>query len=248
MQLTKSTRAHLPDHSRRDTGSAVPSENISQVLLDLQRSSTLVSVSITGLPGTHLSILLKVDTQRGVLLFDGLQSPNLDHVIEAGALLSVSAKLGPNNIEFDCIVEAPFQLNKTPSFKAQLPISLRISERRNDYRVRIPAAMSSSAVELTTDSGPFQGRLIDISRQGAAALLPMKIDTTIGSKVSCAIRLMDSQLDTHADIRSASEQQGYQRVGLRFTDLSPVEHKRIDASIATLERIILRDSVRLRAR
>ena len=240
--------AAISDHSRRDSDSAVRTRNISQVLLDLQTSSTLISIAVAGLPGTYLSILLKVDTERDVLLFDGLQSLHHDQAIEAGTVISVSAKLGLNSIEFDCIIEAPFELNKTPAFKAHVPIALRITERRNSYRVRIPVSMSSSLVQLTTDNGPYQGRLIDISRQGAAALLPIKIDTIVGSKVTCAIHLMDSQLDTHADVRSASEQQGCQRVGLLFTDLSSVAHKRIDASIATLERIILRDSVRLRAR
>ncbi|MES2491501.1 MAG: flagellar regulator YcgR PilZN domain-containing protein [Pseudomonadota bacterium] len=241
-------RAVVPDYSRRDSGSVVSSKNISQVLLDLQSSNSLISISVAGLSGTYLSMLLKVDTQNDILLFDGLQSPHLDHVIEAGAVVSVSAKLGANNIEFDCIIEASFALNKAPAFKAHVPVSLRITERRNAYRVRIPAAMSSSLIQLTTDNGPYQGRLIDISRQGAAALLPIKINTIVGNKVTCAIHLMDTQLDTHADIRSASTQQDGQRLGLLFTDLSSIEHKRIDTSIATLERIILRDYVRLRAR
>lgn len=248
MHTTKITHAVVPDHSHQDTDSVVRTQNIWQVLLDLQTSSTMISVSVAGLPGTYLSILLKVDIEHDTLLFDGLQSLHLDHLIEAGAVVSVSAKLGLNNIEFDCVVEAPFHLNKTPAFKAHVPTALRISERRNSYRVKIPATMSSSPVQLTTDNGPYQGRLIDISRQGAAALLPIKVDTIVGSKVTCTIRLMDNQLDTQADVRSASEQQGCQRVGLLFTDLSPVERKQIDTSIATLERIILRDSVRLRAR
>lgn len=245
MSLTSKSNA---SHSARNTHVGVSSREILPTLLDLQSSGTLISVSISGLPGTYLSIVLKADLHKGTLLFDGLRSHQADQQVKAGAIVTVRAKLGVNNVAFDCTVDAPFQLNRTATFSACFPSAMHIIEQRNDYRVRIPEAMSSSALQLNTDDGTHEGRLLDISRHGAGTLLSSKINSDAGSRVSCSFQLLDTRVETAADIRSASEINAHQRLGLLFVDIPASERKRLDSTIAALERIILRDHARLMAR
>jgi c-di-GMP-binding flagellar brake protein YcgR len=177
-----------------------------------------------------------------------LQSHHADQLVSAGSVATISAKLGLSNIAFDCIVDAPFHLNRTSTFSARFPSSLRVSEQRNAYRVKIPETMSLSTVQLGTDYGHHVGRLLDISRQGAGALLPMNINSGVSSRVSCSFQLLDAQFEARADVRSSLELNRHQRLGLFFEDLTASEHKRLDSTIAALERIILRDHARLLAR
>jgi hypothetical protein len=90
--------------------------------------------------------------------------------------------------------------------------------------------------------------LLDISRHGAGALLPIEINSAISSQVSCSFHLLDTEFETRANIRSSLELNKHQRLGLLFADLTAIEHKRLDFTIAALERIILRDHARLLAR
>lgn len=222
------------------------SSNILTALLDLESSGKLVSVSVSGLPGNYLSVVLKADVQQGTLQFDGLRSMHTHHLVRAGAVVSVRCKLGFNDLAFDCIVDTPFQLNTAPSFSAHFPSSMRISERRNSYRVRIPESLSVPAVQLDTEEFSYQGRLLDVSRQGSGVLLSVRNPAAIGNRLSCSFHLLDAEFKAQADVRSASEMNGQYRLGLRLVDLSAAEHKKLDSTIATLERIILRDHARLR--
>lgn len=221
------------------------SKSILTALLDLESSGKLISISISGLPGTYLSVLLKADVQRGTLLFDGLRSSNTHQVVKAGVVVSVRAKLGFNDLAFDCIVDAPFQLNTATSFSAHFPSSLHLSERRNSYRVRIPESLSIPAVQLETEERIYEGRLLDISRQGSGVLMSVNNRSAIGNRVSCSFQLLDTQFKTYADVRSAAEINSQYRLGLRLVDLSAADHKKLDATIASLERTILRDHARL---
>jgi len=222
------------------------SKSILAALLDLESSGKLVSISVSGLPGTYLSVLLKADVQRGTLLFDGLRSFNTQHVVKAGSVVSVRSKLGFNDLSFSCIVDSAFQLNTANSFSAHFPSSLHVSERRNNYRVRIPESLPVPAVQLETADCIYQGRLLDISRQGSGVLMSVKNRSAIGNRVYCSFQLLDTPFKTCADVRSATEINGQYRLGLRLVDLSAAEHKKLDATIASLERTVLRDHARLR--
>lgn len=231
------------------TTSAVSgSKNILPVLLDLESRGALVSTSVAGLPGTYLSILLKADIRTGKLLFDGLRSSQSDQQIPKGSVVTVRTRLGSRNVSFDCIVDTPFQLNRSPTFSAHFPLSLQSIDQRNAYRIRIPDGMSASAVQLSAGEVCYEGRLIDISRKGAGTLLPIRINPETDSRVLCSFQLMGTRFETHADIRSASDVNFYQRLGLLFADLPANEHRRLDSTIAALERTILRDHARLTAR
>lgn len=235
--------ATVPTSNARDG-----SKDIVPMLLDLQSRGTLISVSVSGVPDTYLSIVLKADIRSGRLLFDGLRSHHSNLTVKAGSMVTVRARLGMDNVAFDCIVDTPFQMNKTATFSAHFPRSLQVVEQRNAYRVRIPAAMSTSAVQLDMGDNRYEGRLLDISRKGAGTLLPIRINPGMEPRVRCSFRLLDSRFETRADIRSASELNTQHRLGLLFADLPTAEHRRLDSTIAALERIILRDHARLMVR
>lgn len=224
------------------------SKDILPVLLDLQSRGALISISVSGLPGTYLSIVLKADIHAGRLLFDGLRSHHTDQQIPVGSVVTVRTRLGSSNVVFDCIVDAPFQLNRSSTFSAHFPSSLQSVDQRNAYRIRIPDAMSASAVQLSAGDVRYEGRLLDISRKGAGTLLSIRINPEVDNRVLCSFQLLGSRFETHADIRSASDVNLHQRLGLLFADLPATEHRRLDATIAALERTILRDHARLMAR
>jgi c-di-GMP-binding flagellar brake protein YcgR len=118
--------------------------------------------------------------------------------------------------------------------------------RRDSYRVHIPGAMPLPPMTLESEAGELHARLLDISRTGAAALLPGHFDASLGSHVPCRIGLPDLQIHTQAEVRSVTQQRDNFRLGLLFSDLSVADHYQIDHSIATLERSLLRGSIYLR--
>lgn len=231
-----------------NSNASAAAQDIVPLLLDLQSRGALVSVSVSGASGTYLSIVLKADIHSGRLLFDGLRSHHSDQLIRAGSVVTVRTRMGSSNVAFDCIVDSAFQLNRSPTFSAHFPLSLQSVDQRNAYRIRIPDSMPASSVQLSTGDVRHEGRLLDISRKGAGTLLAMRINPEAGPRLLCSFQLLGCCFETHADIRSASNVNVYQRLGLLFVGLPATEHRRLDSTIAALERTLLRDHARLTAR
>lgn len=114
------------------------------------------------------------------------------------------------------------------------------ADRRVSYRVHIPVSLSRPSIYLRNGDDTVKARLLDISRNGAAALLQGSFDAMVGSYVPCQIGLPDSSFSATAQVRSSKTQRNHMRLGLLFTDLSINEHYQIDASIASLERSLRR--------
>lgn len=119
--------------------------------------------------------------------------------------------------------------------------ALNLQDRRDSYRVHIPGALSRPSIALEGEDGAVKGRLLDISRNGAAALLQVNFDAPVGSFFPCHIGLPDGHFRATAEVRSSKTIRNHLRLGLLFTDLSITQHYHIDTSIATLERSLLRD-------
>jgi c-di-GMP-binding flagellar brake protein YcgR len=114
-------------------------------------------------------------------------------------------------------------------------------ERRNAFRIVIPATMNLAPLIVDCEAGFQRARLVDISRCGASALLHGRVETPTGSIALCIISLFGQRLLTDAEIRSSITHCGHLRLGLMFPDLKPEQQKHLDTSIATLQRNLLRD-------
>lgn len=120
------------------------------------------------------------------------------------------------------------------------PAESDLRDRRDAYRVHIPASRSQPSIAIDSEEGLARGYLLDISRSGAGALLRGHFDVPVGSVVPCHIGLPDGSFSARTEVRSATTHRNHLRLGLLFTDLSVTDHTHIDAAIAKMERSLLR--------
>ena len=123
---------------------------------------------------------------------------------------------------------------------------LNLRDRRDTYRVHIPGVKLQPIISFESETGLVKGQLQDISRTGAAALVDESFVVTVGNSFPCQINLPDGQFDTTVEVRSIKALKHRVRVGLLFSKLSILQNIQIDATVATLERSLLRGSIYLR--
>lgn len=221
---------------------------IAQILTRVHDQHGLVTIHVAGTAGNYSSILLGLDLTGGNLLFDELHPRNGDRHVVAGAKLLVSARLDGSRIEFACKVQSSVSYKGAPAWRTTLPHSVDYFERRGSYRLSVPAALQLHPVVFDSPDGPLSARLVDISRRGLAALLDPEVEAGIGAQVPCTLRLLENTVSLDAEIRSSVRHQNRLRLGVLFPSMTPSQRYNLDASVARLERNLLRHYAAARPR
>lgn len=221
---------------------------IAQMLSRVHEHRGLITVHVAGSAGSYTSILLSVDLIEGTLLFDELHPAADRRQVGTGTSLNISARLEGSRVEFSCVVRACIRLKGGLAYRASMPNSIDYFERRNSYRLSVPAALQLQPLSFESLDGPLPGRLVDISRRGLAAVLHPDAEAGIGALVPCTLRLLDHPVNLEAEIRSSMRQARGLRLGVMFPRLTPAQHFSLDASVARLERSLLRHYAAARPR
>ena len=221
---------------------------IAQILTRILDQHGLVTVHVDGTAGSYASLLLAVDLSAGTLMFDELHPREGDRNVGTGVRLLVSARLDGSRIEFACTVRGSVSFRGAPAWRSTLPQHIDYFERRGSYRLSVPTAMPLQPVTFDSAEGPLKARLVDISRRGMATLLNPLVDASVGLAVPCTLRLLDNTVKIDGQIRSSVLHQNHLRVGVMFPNMTPSQRSNLEASIARLERNLLRHYAAARPR
>lgn len=221
---------------------------VAQILTRVLEHRGLITVHLAGNPGNFASILLELDLAGGSLVLDELHPRAGDQHVRPGARLLVSARLDGSRIEFRSNVQDSVSYKGAPAWRVTLPTSVDYFERRGGYRLAVPTALQMRPVIFSGQDGPIPARLVDISRRGLAALLDPQIEAAVGAQVPCTLHLPENSVSLDAEIRSSVVQQNRLRLGVMFPNMTPQQRYNLDASVAKLERNLLRHYAAARPR
>jgi c-di-GMP-binding flagellar brake protein YcgR len=201
-----------------------------------QHSRGMLALSAGGVSSS--SVLLAVDARNGWLYLDE-PFPALA-ALRQGVLLHVSARLDGGSFEFRTRFDQFLDLHGAAAARVAFPTLLLHYERRHSFRLSIPAGYALPPVLLRSTDGAIQGRIVDLSQFGAATLVGLAFETTVGTQMVCQLCLPNTRLFTGVEVRSRFPQVGSQRLGLMFASLGADEEAKISAAISLIQRQLIR--------
>lgn len=213
---------------------------IAQLLSRVHEHHSLLSVHVDGASGSWSSILLKLDLTERSLLLDELSPSDGSPSLHPGTGLLISTWLGGSHIEFHCNIRGSLSLTGGIAYQADWPHSVDCYERRHGYRLAVPVTLQLPPLLFNGVDGPLKARLVDISRDGLAAQLMPTTMPAVGTSLDCTMRLFDHPIQLDTEVRSRSQHKRTLRLGLAFSHLTPTQRHNLDASVAKLERNLLR--------
>lgn len=214
------------------------------VLRRLCQHHALISARREGSARNYLSVVLAVDGERGIVLFDALQpSPVLPLLV--GESLKCRSQLDGAEVLFDASVDGNEDFDSQPAVRMRLPAQLRVRERRAVHRLNVPpTARAPQAVAAIGDS-KLVLKVVDLSMHGAGATISRAAahasGVSIGDVIEIDLELPGAQILALAEVRTRAVHGDKLRLGLRFTDVEPRELDRLAAAVLRLERQLIRE-------
>ncbi len=200
------------------------------------------------LPGVDMpfdSLLLSVDSSLDALVIDELNPITGHRRIRPNLLLRIGTRLDGVELRFRTRVAAIDRDSDIAAYLLDFPIELDYRERRNTYRVKIPATAPMSwtvPVEGTEDQMATL-RVVDLSLGGLGLALRHPHSSKVLDVTSGVLDLPDGPLTVTAKIRylrknafGATED----RAGGEFVGIGAQELRRLSQFSAELQRPLLR--------
>jgi c-di-GMP-binding flagellar brake protein YcgR len=119
----------------QDTNDGIIAESgeIQQILLDLHRSKSFVTISMGG--GKQLStMLLDVDSKSGSFTFEGSTDPSENQAIASTGKLHFSASLRGVSVRFSTSSASQTTFEGSPALCSPMPQDMQYMQRREYYR------------------------------------------------------------------------------------------------------------------
>jgi c-di-GMP-binding flagellar brake protein YcgR len=115
------------------------------------------------------------------------------------------------------------------------PTQIECREHRTEPRTQIA---SGQLAQLQFNDGALshRGRLVDLSSQGAGAVVDRDCPAQVGGQLSCDLELPTTRIQAEAEVRSRVAQASGERLGLLFASLSRSQEAQLGAAIDQLSR------------
>lgn len=191
------------------------------------------------------SLLLHVDLIDQTLLIDPPQPPLLEPL---PARLALSTRIDGGALDFAADLIGSSQFEGEPALRLRWPSRARYLQRRGAYRLDIPRDIPAPSLRFETEALRFAGTLVDLSRQGAGALVPSSAPIQEGTLLQCNLQIAELEIYAEVEVRSRLNRLDRARMGLRFARLSAASAERLSAAVARLERLQLRRAAERRTR
>ena len=217
---------------------------IAPLLLRAGELRPLLAVGAAG-GAARNSLLLHVDLIDQTLIIDPPQPPLLEPLTPR---LALSTRIDGGALDFAADLVGGCQFENEPALRLHWPTRARYLQRRSSYRLDVPRDIPPPAVRFETEQLRFSGTLVDLSRQGAGALVPSSAPVQEGTLMSCSLRIAELEIHAEVEVRSRLSRLDRARMGLRFARLSAASAERLSAAVARLERLQLRRAAERRTR
>ncbi|HSW12564.1 MAG TPA: PilZ domain-containing protein [Solimonas sp.] len=229
------TTLALPETDSR-TALIEDRRQIAALLGRVLHARALLTLS-AGTSDAYTSLLLEVAPLRGCLLLD---APFPEMTLLPRMSLLVSGRLDGGHFSFRTEIESSSLASNGDLLQLRFPQRLHYRERRDSFRLPLPALAQLPVSQFGDEAGVFHGLLADISRAGAGTLVQKDHRAGLGSELSCLLRLPNLSLQTRAEVRSRREQAGRLRLGLKLLNLSAAQDALLSSEINTLQRTAMR--------
>jgi c-di-GMP-binding flagellar brake protein YcgR len=165
---------------------------INQLLHGIMRQTALVTASV-GNDDSFLTTIVAIDEDEECLLLErARQSDQAQRVLKKQRLLC-STSLDKVKIQFVCEEIEAVEYEGSPAFRSALPQEMMRLQRREYYRMAIPASAPVKCTLSAVDgdsSAVVQLNLLDISCGGFAVLTPPEMfSPELGAHYACTIQL-----------------------------------------------------------
>jgi c-di-GMP-binding flagellar brake protein YcgR len=204
-----------------------------------------LAVVLPGIDTPFDSLLLGIESSLGALLADELHPISGHGRIKPNTLLRIGARLDGVEVRFRTRVAAIDRDADIAAYLLDMPEEIDYRERRDTYRVKIPASIPLhwSMIGDSSYGMPLRARVVDLSLGGIGLALQQPhvvqvLDQTIG-----AVELPDGPLDVRIKIRymrrsafGARED----RAGGEFIAINSNDQRRLSRFAAEVQRPALR--------
>lgn len=214
-------------------------KEIEAQLRRLCRHHSLISTRRSGDADARMTVVLAVDAAQRRFIVDALR-PEPATAMAPGTVLRLRSRLDGAELVFSAEVEGAAPFEDAPALTLRFPDSMRLRERRGTYRLPLPGALNLRHSPAIAPSGTLGLSLIDISLQGAGALVASKPALQIGDRLHLSVELPGASVPLVAEVRSRTPHGERLRLGLYFTELQPQQLDRLASAMLRIERQLIR--------
>lgn len=212
----------------------------------LYDSRRFLTVAIEGNPTPYTSMLLEIDSDKGLAVLDQLNPAGGNKQIVAARKFRASANHEGIEIMFNGEINAIVGKAPQQAFRFPLPKELFYIQRRSSYRAPIGMAESVDVYLSDVKERISEGKLINVSVGGFAADIKvhkyseLQKGTTIPT---CQFSIPGSiSVVNKAEVRfiKMDPETRKARIGARFVDLGGREERAIQRWVMLLERELIK--------
>ena len=211
------------------------------ILKALQENRCQLSLSIEGIDGDFVSIILATDTQNDWLELDELATSEGHTALLQQKNYRASGWLKGINIDFTASLIGQQQNAGLTRYRSSLPDTIYQHQHRASYRTPV-SIMSSPEVHLIlSDNQAVKAEISDISTSGALLTVPVGSPLGVGDKITqCIFKTLSNKLIiVEAEVKRElkTEHSSRTRLGCRFTNVDLQTTQEIQRYAAAVERL-----------
>jgi len=211
------------------------------ILKALQENRCQLSLSIEGIDGAFVSIILATDTKNNWLELDELAASEGHTALLEHKNYRASGWLKGVNIDFTARIIGQQQNAGLTRYHSSLPDTIYQHQRRTGYRTPV-SMMSSPEVHLIlSDNQVVKAEISDISTSGALLTVPAGSPLGVGDKIAqCIFKTLGNKLiivEAEVKRQLETEHSSRTRLGCRFTNVDLQTTQEIQRYAAAVERL-----------
>ncbi|MBQ0720102.1 MAG: flagellar brake protein [Gammaproteobacteria bacterium] len=211
------------------------------ILKALQENRCPLSLSITGIDGAFVSIILAIDAKNDCLELDELADGDAHSALLENKNYRASGWLKGVNIDFTASIIDHQQIKGLTRYRSSLPDTIYQNQRRTGYRTPV-SMMSSPEVHLILgDNQIVTAQISDISTSGALLTVAAGSPLGAGDKIAQCIfkTLSNKMIIVEAEVKRQieTEHSSRTRLGCRFINVDLSTAQDIQRYAAAVERL-----------
>ena len=187
------------------------------LLAALQMLRAHLWIGRVGAPTKGLSVILATDTEhQSSFLIDALRDSS---DFTAGTPLYFDTQVEGRRLRFECELAEIVSMDGGPAYRAIDPRVVLDQQRRNAYRVRVPASLRVPAA-LSSPSFRAPARVLDLSTRGCSTRVETPVTLDRGDPLRVQFKLGELDVSCAATVRHVESSGGSARIGMEFDIVS----------------------------
>lgn len=218
------------------------------LLRRIKDARSLLRIRIPGSERSFTSMLLDINTEKGYILLDEINSAGGHELAREVGKVRVFSQHDGVDMNFSCNIRVVQNRKGLTFYQAPLPEYISYMQRRSEFRVHITLDQHLQLILPLNPDATLDGELCDLSFGGVGARLETDMELKQGLVIpDCKIQIPDEEpIQTSLEIRFVREENNGQqtRIGGRFVNLTPELRTHLRKTVTRLQREMLRRKTR----